>query len=251
MIFLRPVLRTGGLFCAAILTPKPESTIQTQPSKSVDEKKLKGWDKIYEVFTVDEYGSISPELSTIYQTTFFTAFVGACYGGFMQSRQAYLQFIERNQATSFVDHYEAKKKLQDHVTVNFAKGALRLSWRLALFSGLYVTFVTLASAYRGEPKLIDYVAGGLVSGGLYQVNMGLRGVIVGGTLGTMIGLLAGSLTLAILKFTGASLDEVHQFRYDLYNSRGRHLDEAVSKREMEKLNEALRKRDTAVQEKDV
>lgn len=34
--------------------------------------------------------------------------VGACYGGFINSRVAYVNFMERNQATAFKSSFEAK-----------------------------------------------------------------------------------------------------------------------------------------------
>lgn len=33
---------------------------------------------------------------------------GAVYGGFVQSRAAYLEFMENNQATAFKSHLDAK-----------------------------------------------------------------------------------------------------------------------------------------------
>uniref|UniRef100_T1HU93 Complex I assembly factor TIMMDC1, mitochondrial n=1 Tax=Rhodnius prolixus TaxID=13249 RepID=T1HU93_RHOPR len=172
MIFLRPTIRTGGILCGAILVSEPN--MADQPPTPAEEKLTNSWDRVRKIFTVDEFGTISPELSTICQSTFFTVFVGACYGGFVQSREAYLQFIERNQASQFVDHYEAKKKLQDHVTKSFARGALRWSWRW--------------------PCLVGFMC-------------------------AIIGLFAGSLTLTVLRFTGSSMDEVHEFRYELAQKR--------------------------------
>lgn len=88
---------------------------------------------------------------------------GAVYGGFIHSRLAYLNFMDNNQATAFKSHFDAKvkpvstcpelrvhpilsiyrdsssqKKLQDLVTINFAKGAFKWGWRLGLFTSAYV-----------------------------------------------------------------------------------------------------------------
>lgn len=57
---------------------------------------------------ISEFGSISKELSSIYQTSFFGFFFGALYGGMTKSRIAYIDFMENNQATAFKSHYEAK-----------------------------------------------------------------------------------------------------------------------------------------------
>lgn len=69
---------------------------------------------------------MSPELNSIYQAGFLGFLSGALYGGFIHSRNAYEGFMEKNQATAFKSHLDAKKKLQDQVTINFAKGAFRL-----------------------------------------------------------------------------------------------------------------------------
>lgn len=65
------------------------------------------------------------------------ALTGLIYGGFLGSRKNYLEFMERNQATAFYSHLDAKKKLQDQVTLGFAKYGFRFAWRLAYFATTY------------------------------------------------------------------------------------------------------------------
>lgn len=97
---------------------------------------------------------MTSELNSIYQASFLGAFVGkstaeistefnfnllsgAVYGGFLGSRNSYFDFMDRNQATAFENHLDAKRKLQDQVTLGFAKNAFRFGWRLALFTTSY------------------------------------------------------------------------------------------------------------------
>ncbi|KAF6213540.1 hypothetical protein GE061_011260 [Apolygus lucorum] len=211
------------MLCSAVVAPKAV----------VDLEVNKGWERVKRIFERDEIGTFSPELNTVYQTTFLTAFTGACYGGFIQSREAYLRFFERNQATQFTDHFEAKKKLQDFVTVNFAKGALKWSWRLAIFGGFYSSVVTVMSTYRGDSSIFDFIVGGIVSGGIYRVNYGLRGIIVGCTLGMVIGLFGGSLTMTVLRLTNTSFDDVRNYQLEYQQYRDKNLAEAAKKPLME------------------
>lgn len=51
---------------------------------------------------------MSNEINSIYQAGFLGFLVGACYGGFISSRVAYMNFMERNQATAFKSSFEAK-----------------------------------------------------------------------------------------------------------------------------------------------
>lgn len=64
--------------------------------------------KLSFIHVLSDYGLPSPELVTVKQSTFFGMFLGAAYGGFTYSRYAYLDFMERNQATTFTSHLEAK-----------------------------------------------------------------------------------------------------------------------------------------------
>lgn len=80
---------------------------------------------------------MSGELNSIHQAGFLGMFTGAVYGGFLGSRKSYFDFLDRNQATAFTNHLDAKRKLQDQVTMGFAKNAFRFGWRLGLFSLSY------------------------------------------------------------------------------------------------------------------
>ncbi|XP_014292024.1 RPII140-upstream gene protein isoform X2 [Halyomorpha halys] len=173
-----------------------------------------------------EFGQYSPQLTHVYQTTIFAAFAGGVYGGCIYSRKAYLDFIERNEATKFKDHFEAKKELQNYVTVNFAKGAFKWGWRVCLFTGLYMSFVTALHVYRDESSILNYIIGGLVSGMIYRINYGLRGLVVGGTLGSMVGLAGGCLTLNILRVTGHTYDDIYQIQEEQLRNRNRLIKEA-------------------------
>jgi hypothetical protein len=60
------------------------------------------------ILSFSEFGNISPELNAVLQAGFMGMFIGACYGGFVNSKVAYTDFMERNEATVFKSHFEAK-----------------------------------------------------------------------------------------------------------------------------------------------
>lgn len=122
------------LYC--ILWPFGNTTGDVLTGKTETERKLKfemqedienetGWDRVKKIFEkkysskifnneilylifCSEFGGLSPELSSITQVTWLSIFVGAVYGGIHFSREAYINFIKNNQATSFQNHFEAK-----------------------------------------------------------------------------------------------------------------------------------------------
>ncbi|KAI8045579.1 hypothetical protein M5D96_001761 [Drosophila gunungcola] len=146
-----------------------------------------GLERLKQMFSIDEFGSISSELNSIYQAGFLGFLIGAIYGGVTQSRVGYMNFMENNQATAFKSHFDAKKKLQDQFTVNFAKGGFKWGWRVGLFTTSYFGIITCMSVYRGKSSIYEYLAAGSVTGSLYKMNLGLRGMAAGGIIGGFLG----------------------------------------------------------------
>lgn len=172
-----------------------------------------GLDRLKEMFTVDEFGSISPELNSVYQAGFTGFLFGALYGGFINSRTAYEDFMNNNQASAFKSHLDAKRKLQNEFTISFAKGAFKWGWRVSLFTTSYFGIITLISVYREKSSIYEYLAAGGITGALYKVNMGLKGMTAGGIIGGGLGAVAGLASLGLMKLSGTSMEEMRYWQY--------------------------------------
>ncbi|XP_072940271.1 complex I assembly factor TIMMDC1, mitochondrial [Epargyreus clarus] len=210
-----------------------------------------GFDRVKTMFKKNEFDEISAELNNVVQMTLCGCFFGACMGGFARSKDAYVNFIENNQATIFKSTMEAKKRLQDHVTVAFAKGAYHWGWRLGMFSGLFGLFTTTLSVYRGDNSLVDYVSAGAITGALYKANLGPAAMVVGAGLGAALSLIGGLLIFGVLKVTGRSMDDIRASMYKLKIARKEQYDQAVEKSAVEKHDNLTRHHDVLVQEKGV
>ncbi|XP_058467650.1 RPII140-upstream gene protein [Malaya genurostris] len=223
----------GGMLTVGIFPFKldgPDS-VEHEPLQKMYENApgdhLTGKERIYQMLTLDEFGRVSREANSIYQAGFLGFLVGACYGGFVQSRIAYMDFMERNQATAFQSSFDAKRKLQDQVTVNFAKGAFKWGWRLALFTTSYIGIQTVISVYRGKSSIYEYLIAGGTAGALYKFKMGLKGMTSGGIVGLTFGGVAGVLSLAILKATGTTMEEVRFWQYKWRANRDNMINESM------------------------
>ncbi|XP_050331013.1 RPII140-upstream gene protein [Bactrocera neohumeralis] len=190
-----------------------------------------GLDRLKDMFQVDEFGSISSELNSIYQAGFVGFLFGAIYGGVIQSRAAYLNFMESNQATAFKSHLDAKRKLQDEVTMSFARGGFKWGWRVGLFTTSYFGIITCVSVYRGKSSIFEYIGAGFVTGSLYKINLGLRGMAAGGIIGGVLGSIAGAASLALLYASGTSMEEIRYWQYKWRLERENMVHEAMKKQE--------------------
>eukprot|EP00099_Drosophila_melanogaster_P009813 NP_001262561.1 upstream of RpII140, isoform B [Drosophila melanogaster] len=188
-----------------------------------------GLERLKQMFTIDEFGSISSELNSVYQAGFLGFLIGAIYGGVTQSRVAYMNFMENNQATAFKSHFDAKKKLQDQFTVNFAKGGFKWGWRVGLFTTSYFGIITCMSVYRGKSSIYEYLAAGSITGSLYKVSLGLRGMAAGGIIGGFLGGVAGVTSLLLMKASGTSMEEVRYWQYKWRLDRDENIQQAFKK----------------------
>lgn len=52
-----------------------------------------GWDRVRKIFQPAEFGGWTQEAIVISQSTLMGSFIGMCYGGFIYSKDAYLEFM--------------------------------------------------------------------------------------------------------------------------------------------------------------
>ncbi|XP_023951540.2 RPII140-upstream gene protein [Bicyclus anynana] len=210
-----------------------------------------GWDRVKAMYTKNDQDENSIEFQNVVQATMSGLIIGACLGGFIKSRDAYLYFIENNQATIFKSTVDAKKKLQDFVTVAFAKGAYHWGWRLGAFTGIFSLISTTISVYRDESALSDYIIAGAMTGAMYKAILGPAAMLVGATLGGILSAIGGILILSLVKITGVNLNDVRKEMAKFREKRKEQLDQAIDKASDEKHDNLTRHHDQIVEEKGV
>uniref|UniRef100_A0A8C5C7E0 Complex I assembly factor TIMMDC1, mitochondrial n=1 Tax=Gadus morhua TaxID=8049 RepID=A0A8C5C7E0_GADMO len=73
------------------------------------------------------------------------------------------------------------------------------------------------SVYRDKDALSHYGAAGAVTGGLFRLNLGLRGLLAGTLIGAFLGLPAGALVVSMQTVAGETTrDRVRRERSELY-----------------------------------
>lgn len=94
---------------------------------------------------------------------------------------------------------------------------------LFVFANARSGIVTTMSVYRGKSSIYEYLTAGTVTGSMYKVNMGLRGMAVGGLLGCGLGGVAGVLSLLLIKVSGTSMEEVRYWQYQWKSNRDKNI----------------------------
>lgn len=63
---------------------------------------------------------------------------GVIVGAYLHGQKSWLDFMENNQATQFANHLDARRKLQDTVTMNMGRGALKYGIKIGGFASLFM-----------------------------------------------------------------------------------------------------------------
>jgi complex I assembly factor TIMMDC1 len=90
--------------------------------------------------------------------------------------------------------------------------------------------------------MYEYIAAGVITGGCYKFNMGLRGMAAGG----IVGAVAGGCSLAILKATGMTMEEIRYWQYKWRSSR----DDAIQETFRESVKEDTDRTDSIIHQHD-
>nr|KAF6478651.1 translocase of inner mitochondrial membrane domain containing 1 [Molossus molossus] len=76
-----------------------------------------------------------------------------------------------------------------------------------MFVTIFNTVNTGLNAYRDKNALSHYVIAGAVTGSLFRISLGLRGLVAGGIIGALLGTPIGSLLMALQKYYGETIQE--------------------------------------------
>ncbi|KAI4476967.1 hypothetical protein M0804_013147 [Polistes exclamans] len=185
--------------------------------------------RIRKIFISTEYEPLSKELQSLINFTSTAALVGIIVGGVTNTRGVAQQFIDNNEATRFYNHMDAKRSLQDKVTIAFAKGAYKFGWRLSVFCGLYEFIRIMLGAYYGKPSILHYMTGAGIAGFLFKLSLGVKGSLVGLIVGTVLGAIGGFFSLILIKLTGMSQEDLERIQYYWSHKRGAVFKEAMGK----------------------
>ncbi|XP_004091763.1 complex I assembly factor TIMMDC1, mitochondrial [Nomascus leucogenys] len=169
-----------------------------------------GWDRLRELFGKDEQQRISKELADICKTAATAGVIGWVYGGIPAFIHAKRQYIEQSQAEIYRNQFDAVQSAHRAATRGFIRYGWRWGWRTAVFVTIFNTVNTSLNVYRNKDALSHFVIAGAVTGSLFRINIGLRGLVAGGIIGALLGTPVGGLLMAFQKYSGVTVQERKQ-----------------------------------------
>ncbi|KAM9454897.1 complex I assembly factor TIMMDC1, mitochondrial [Clarias gariepinus] len=179
-----------------------------------------GWDRIKDLFDRGD-GQVYPEeMRNVAKSALTAAVVGLFYGGLPAARHARERFIQLSQAEIYRSRVEAVRSAHNAAIRGFVRYGWRWSWRVAGFVTLFNTISTGISVYRDSNALSHFSVAGAVTGGVFRMNLGFRGLVAGSAIGAALGVPAGALIVGLQKLGGETMREKRRReRRELYELR--------------------------------
>uniref|UniRef100_A0A8C9UNW3 Complex I assembly factor TIMMDC1, mitochondrial n=1 Tax=Spermophilus dauricus TaxID=99837 RepID=A0A8C9UNW3_SPEDA len=211
--FCRTRRPSPRVFAAGAVAANSESLVENQKLPSLVQEPYypeSGWDRLRELFVRDEQQRISKELENIYRAAASAGIIGWAYGGIPAFIHAKQRYIEQSQAEIYHNRFDAVQCAHRAATRGFIRYGWRWSWRTAVFVTIFNSVNTGLTVYRNKNAMSHFVIAGAVTGGLFRINLGIRGLVAGGIIGGLLGTPVGGLMMALQKYYGETVQERKQ-----------------------------------------
>nr|XP_057941946.1 complex I assembly factor TIMMDC1, mitochondrial isoform X2 [Doryrhamphus excisus] len=166
-----------------------------------------GWDRVKDLFQRDASRGYSDEVTNVLKSAFVAAIAGFIYGGLPAARHAKQRYIQMSQAELYNSRVEAVRSAHNAAVRGFVRYGSRWSWRVAAFVTLFNSISTGLCVYRDKYSLSSFAVAGAVTGGVFRLTLGVRGLVAGGIMGAVLGIPTGALILGMNALTGESVQE--------------------------------------------
>lgn len=166
-----------------------------------------GWDRIKDLFERSPTQKFPEELTNVIKSGAVAAVAGLFYGGLPAARHARKRYIQLSQAEMYTGRVDAVRSAHNAAVRGFVRYGFRWSWRVAAFVTLFNSVSTGLSVYRDKYTLGHYAAAGAVTGGLFRLYLGLRGLVAGSVIGAVLGIPAGLMIISMQTLSGETIRE--------------------------------------------
>ncbi|XP_064633127.1 complex I assembly factor TIMMDC1, mitochondrial-like isoform X2 [Lineus longissimus] len=168
-----------------------------------------GRERLQQLFGKDVEGRRSQEMYMVIGGILQAGLFGAVVAGFIGARVAKERYVKKHYAAQFETKFFGIRGHLDAMVIGAIGFGAKWALRLSVFTGTFLLISQSVSVYRNKTGVVEYTLAGGMTGALFRMNMGLRGMFAAGILGTTFGTIAGLLAWGTSEATGESQQAKH------------------------------------------
>lgn len=175
-----------------------------------------GWNRLKRMYSKDVDGFHSPELWFIGESLLKICGMTFLITSYIGGRHGRDKFIKNNQATAFRTQFQASRLMTDQAVLTGMKSGLIWTYRVGIFSSLFLLLSQSIAVYRNKSSVLEYVIASGVTGSLLKANLGPKGMVSGGVFGSIMGLFGGSLIYGFMLLSNETQEQRHYWNIQKY-----------------------------------
>jgi len=168
-----------------------------------------GKDRFRLILKRDHQNRMSQELVCLGQVMYLTYFISFVTKFVPSWHEAKDQFIREHRGTVFKTRQQAVRLLQDTALVKSLLPAAKFAVKITTFSTSIMIISQGISAYRNKTTPMEYIGAAAITGGIFRLHMGIRGMIAGSVLAGLLGTVVAIPIAGLMKSMGATQEERH------------------------------------------
>uniref|UniRef100_UPI00358E9C18 complex I assembly factor TIMMDC1, mitochondrial isoform X1 n=1 Tax=Myxine glutinosa TaxID=7769 RepID=UPI00358E9C18 len=163
-----------------------------------------GWSRVRDMFRQQKQ-SLSEEVDDMIRLVFMAGVGGVLFTGLPAGRLAYHRFLERADGEVYRHQVEGIRASHNAAIKGFLRVGVPMGVRASIFMLMFSGTGVVLDAYLNKKSFTHYLTAGAVSGSLFRVFLGAKGVISGAILGSIFGIPAGLIIMAMNQLHGETL----------------------------------------------
>uniref|UniRef100_A0A8C4QPG9 Complex I assembly factor TIMMDC1, mitochondrial n=1 Tax=Eptatretus burgeri TaxID=7764 RepID=A0A8C4QPG9_EPTBU len=163
-----------------------------------------GWDRVRRMFR-QEQQTLSEEVDDMIRLVFMAGVGGVLFTGLPAGRLAYHRFLERADGEVYRHPVEGIRACHNAAIKGFLRVGVPMGFRASIFMLMFSGTGIVLDAYLNKKSFTHYLTAGAVSGSLFRVFLGAKGMISGAVLGSVFGIPAGLTLMAMNQLHGETL----------------------------------------------
>ncbi|XP_021369205.1 RPII140-upstream gene protein-like, partial [Mizuhopecten yessoensis] len=171
-----------------------------------------GPDRVRDFFNQNPQGGHHPDFEELRLNLLMSGLLGLFIGYYIGYRKTSIKFREENRSTTFRSAMNYQRMRMDKSLLGGARFALKGGVYLSTFVTLLMGVSKCVSLYRNKSSFVEYSIAASVTGALFRVHLGPKGVVAGGIVGLTLGTIAGLPLFGLAKATGETEENRH-FKY--------------------------------------
>jgi hypothetical protein len=167
-----------------------------------------GGQRISQLFKDIWKGETRAELQAVKMMGMSSAMIGASYGAVFRNTKLQEDFIRRHNHRVFLGLADAKRMYYDYLSLYALKSGLSYGVKCGMFGSLVGAQIVCNLVYRDDLRVIDCALGMGLMSSMTRISMGMRAMAASFLVGSIAGLLAGSMSKGALIASGITVHEM-------------------------------------------